>query len=153
MAGTNFLKLLETAGFEIRKSIDTKYESSLKLEEEKYYDTDQDQIFKDQIIKLESEEKKINMQIDALKHKRKQLIPALSFEGKQWLDANGYSTRNKNEVDYLAVKALHDTPLYTNKEEFTKINSRFYNAMNLAVTSKEKRDILLSYYNLDWKSL
>ena len=149
----NFRKLLDTCISEIHKSVNDKYNDTVKETELKHYDTKEYQA-KDQLIKemtnkisqLEKEKRRLESERDSLR-------PSVSFEWKEWLSENNYATRNATEAYYLACKELHNEPVHTNIEQFRLLSNKFMNAMNIAVWTKEQRNILMSFYNLDWKSL
>lgn len=151
----NFDKLLEASVQDIKRSVNTKYDQTLTEEKAKYYNKEQHSQYADMIDKVQ-------MQIDELQKKKRELedakdklIPDMSFEWKEWCSENGYHVGygNRTEPAYLARKALHDQPVYRNIAEFDALSNKYINAMNIAVGTKEKRAILMSFYNLDWKSL
>ena len=155
MATTNFRKLLDTSINQIDRRLKEKYEDTLKETALKYFDNEKYNSIWQQIIDLNNQIDELKTEVRRLESQKESFKPKLSFEWEEWMKNNWYSSyfRKEDESTYQARRELHNEPVYKNIEEFRKLSMKFINAIWLAVWSKDQRNVLLSFYNLDWKSL
>jgi len=150
----NFDKLLSTSIYDISRRLQDKYNEEVKIKTLDYFDTKEYDKLTTKYNKLEQQREDIWKQMRNIEDIKSKLKPSESFESKEWLRDNNYSAcYNMNEPKAQAIITLHNKPVYTNIQEFVNLSSKFTNAMNLWVGTKEKRNILMSFYKLDWKSL
>jgi len=57
------------------------------------------------------------------------------------------------ESDVSAYGKLLNDSSFTNILEFQKIREKYLTAMNLSINEKKRREFLLKFFTLDWKSL
>ena len=151
----NFEKLLAASINDITRSLKDRYSDEVtKLTLDHYDSKEYLSMWKDikalqeEILNLEKERRQME---DA----QSKLIPELSFEWKEWLEANWYGYWNywTKEPKYKAIRELHTEDVYNNIKQFDRLSYKFSNAMALWVWTKDKHKILMSFYTLDWKSL
>jgi len=150
----NFEKLLSTSISDIKNRLRNKYDNEVKIKTLNYFDTKEYDKLSNEYKTLDKKRDEINKLMREVESKKNKLKPSITFESEEWVKKTlGYYKYWITEPEVQAMKELHDKPIYTNQQEFTNLSSKFMNAMNLWVGTKEKRNILMSFYNLDWKSL
>jgi len=141
--------LVEQSQTDKQKEIQEKLDKKIKEKEDIYakYETEKNLLYS----KYQESRGKIDNELDTLYIQQDEIDPYITIEEKRTLNELGFSANKKSQ--YNALMAIKDTPAHINKLEFPKIVQRFRNMFNLAVSSKEHRDILLKFYSVDWKGL
>jgi len=157
MSWTNFIKIFNRAADDIYDLLRREYNEVVEDLKDKLSFSWKQKELKAEIKQIDDEISRLN-KIKSFKEDELRLLDSAltSNERKErikltWI--NKSDVRNLRMSDLLVTRELVNNKVKINLDEFEKIRNKFTNMLELAVWSKEQRNILLQFYSLNWKSL